>query len=347
MRLKSERCAYKGDFNLNWKRAVLNTFKWLFVIVPLAFLVKVLVENYGKVAPALKSARLDYVLISIFAFLLMTFFWGLMWHFMTLAVGVGLPIRRALAAYFTSQLGKFLPGKVWMMAARFAIYHSELADAPRVSVAVILEAALHLGGQLLLLVALALFYTLSGYESLRIVALVILLALLIGSHPRALQFALNVAMRILKKPLVELKLAYAHIIALYLGYALVYSFGVIGVLLLYQAFAPLSSSLLLPISLASVISGVGGMLVIFVPAGLGVREGLMYGILVNFVPQHIAALLPVASRFLTGLAQAVWILLGLWGFKKMGIKIDFKINRKADDKKDDELTQSFDNRSLL
>lgn len=316
--------------NLNWKKVVLNIFKWLFVIVPLAFLVKILVENYSKVAPALRSARWDYVLLSLVAFLFMTFFWGMLWHLATLAVGVGLPVKKALAAYFTSQLGKFLPGKVWMMAARFAIYHSELTDAPRVSVVVLLEAALHLGGQLLLLIVLTLFYTLEGYESIKTVALVILFALLVGSHPKVLQFALNVAMRILKKPRVELGLTYVRLILLYLGYAFVYSFGVIGVLLLYQAFAPLSSSLCFPISLASVISGVGGMLVIFVPAGLGVREGLMYGILANFVPQHIAALLPIASRFLAGLAQAVWILLGLWGFKKMGIKINFKANKKED-----------------
>lgn len=323
-----------GDLNL--KKIILNIFKWLFVIVPLAFLVKILAENYGRVAPALKSARWDYVALSFVAFLLMALFWGVMWHLATLAVGVGLPIKKALAAYFTSQLGKFLPGKVWMMAARFAIYHSELTDAPRVSVAVLLEASLHLGGQLLLLVVLALFYTLEGYESLRTVALLILIALLVSSHPKILQFALNVAMRILKKPRVELELTYAHIILLYLGYTFVYSFGVIGVLLLYQAFAPLSSSLFLPVSLSSVISGVGGMLVIFVPAGLGVREGLMYGILVNFVPQHMAALLPIASRFLTGLAQALWILLGLWGFKRMSIKINFKVAPKVEDKKESE-----------
>jgi len=321
---------------LSWKKVILNIFKWLFVIVPLAFLVKILAENYGKVAPALGSARWDYIALSFAAFLLMTLFWGVMWHVATLVVGVGLPVKRALAAYFTSQLGKFLPGKVWMMAARFAIYHSELSDAPRVSVVVLLEAALHLGGQLLLLVALAMFYRQGEYGTLRIVATLILIMLIAASHPKILQFALNTVMRILKRPSVELQLRYSQILLLYVGYAIDYSFGVLGLFLLYKAFAPLQSSLLLPLAFSCIISGVGGMLVIFVPAGLGVREGLMYGILVQFIPQHMAALMPIASRFLTGLAQAVWILLGLWGFKKMGIKIDFKVISKSGREKSNE-----------
>jgi len=309
---------------LSWKRVGVSIIKWLLVIVPLAFLVSILVRNYGQLASDLADANPGYLVLSELAFLAMTFLWGVVWHLETSAIGVGLPWKKALIAYFASQLGKYLPGKVWMMAARFAIYQSELKDAPRVSLAVLFEAALHLGGQLILLVVVAMLWGWGKYESLRIASSLILLAIVVGSHPRILEFALNVVMRVLKKPSVELELKYIQVLLLYLAYAVVYSIGLVGIFLLYAAFEPLEPQVVLPLAFSVIAAGVGGMLVIFVPAGLGVREGLMYGILAPFVPHHLAALMSVASRFMFVLAQGILILVGLFGLKRIGIKINFR-----------------------
>jgi len=309
---------------LSWKKIAISIVKWLVVAVPLAFLVSILAKNYEQLAPELAHADPRYLVLSELVFLAMTFLFGVVWHLETSAIGVGLTWGRALIAYFASQLGKYLPGKVWMMAARFAIYQSELKDAPRVSLAVLFEAALHLGGQLILLVAVAMLWGWGEYGSLRIACILILLAIMVGSHPKILEFGLNIVMGLLKRPKVELRLKYGQVLLLYLAYTAVYSIGLAGILLLYAAFEPLESQILLPLVFSAIASGVSGMLVIFVPAGLGVREGLMYAMLTPFIPQHMAALMPIASRFVFVLAQGIMILIGLAGLRRAGIKIELK-----------------------
>jgi hypothetical protein len=61
------------------------------------------------------------------------------------------------------------------------------------------------------------------------------------------------------------------------------------------------------------IAWLGGFLVLFVPAGMGVREVLFRLLLVQFmgVSSETALLVAVASRFISLLSEGIWLIIGM------------------------------------
>ncbi len=64
-------------------------------------------------------------------------------------------------------------------------------------------------------------------------------------------------------------------------------------------------STLLPLAAAYIIAGAAGMLAIFVPSGLGVRESVFVLLATPFIPAEQAIVLSLAARFYASLADGV------------------------------------------
>jgi uncharacterized membrane protein YbhN (UPF0104 family) len=104
---------------------------WLAVGVIFFFIARSLIANWDELA----EADLHFDIWLLLASLLILGIWMMaqayIWHLLTVANGAHIPLPRAMAAWLYSQLGKYVPGKVFLYLGRVHLYSREAAARGR------------------------------------------------------------------------------------------------------------------------------------------------------------------------------------------------------------------------
>lgn len=285
---------------------------WILTAVVLFFLGRFAWSNWHKIRELDFEVRVDVLVLSMVV--LAVYFLGRawLWHFLTTRYRIDIPLKRSVGAWFLSQLGKYIPGKVFMYVGRLYYYAREGRSKTLFSLCFVVETmATILSSTLVVLIALAEagLPELQPYEPILFVALIVLVVCL---HPVVLGWLTNRGLRILGRSSIKftprgrdtvLFVVLYSINWLVFGFAFflfinsIYRIGAEHVLYLAGAF-----------SAASLI----GMFSVFVPSGLGVREGVLILMLAPIVSVEAAIVISFASRLwftateLTGVG-ASWI----------------------------------------
>lgn len=131
------------------------------------------------------------------------------------------------------------------------------------------------------------------------------LGLLIATHPRVLRWGLALAMRMARRPALEVRLAWLDVLGWTVLMALNYLLLGAGFHLLLYAIADVPIELCLFISGAFAVAGVAGVLALFAPSGIGVREGVMTLVLSAVMSPGMAAVAALLSRVWITLAEGL------------------------------------------
>lgn len=182
--------------------------------------------------------------------------------------------QRAVGLYFVPLQGKYIPGKVWSMVWAMAAYKNAGVSWPTALSCLVVLTLLNLISALLVSVGLgSTVYAFPWYAE--IVAFLLLILL----EPRVFRFGVNLVLKIPGKEPVHNTLnlrKITQLLVLNLAYWLLFGIG-------YWA---LARSLFpeIPFSMEHLIASQSGafliaLLAFFAPAGLGVREGILAGLL--------------------------------------------------------------------
>ena len=100
-------------------------FEWAIVVGIFLFLGEMVRENWVQVKEASFTFRVSTIVLStlIFAFSYFIQIWA--WYLITLKLKIALSPHDTLKSWFYSQLGKYLPGKIWLLLSRFYFYESK------------------------------------------------------------------------------------------------------------------------------------------------------------------------------------------------------------------------------
>jgi len=282
--------------HFNYKLAV----KWIIAFAIFVFLGKMVWDNWNQVKDVPFTLQPFPFILStlIFAFSYFIQVWA--WYLVTLKLGIAVSFRETIESWFYSQLGKYLPGKVWLLLSRFYSYDSKGMSRKRISVALYLEtAAVIVAAGLIFLAALIFFKEMGPFYSGRpfwgLVLAFILLAF-IFLHPKVLQKILNWILVQFKKEPIPLPISYFHI--LWILFVCVVSWGVggIGFYLFVDSVYPVSSNYILFLTGALAISSILGLIAIFAPGGLGVREGALVYLLSFMMATPVAVIISILTR---------------------------------------------------
>jgi hypothetical protein len=237
---------------------------------------------------------------------------ALLWHFLTTRYRIDISLPQSISAWFLSQLGKYIPGKVFMYFGRLFYYARHGCSKTLFSICFVVETlATVLSSTLVVLIALSNvgIPELQPYQPLLLLSLVGLVAVL---HPVVLRNLANLALGALGRSPIDfiprgrdtaLFVALYSVNWLIFGWAFflfinsIYRIGAEHILYLAGSF-----------SAASLIA----MLGVFVPSGLGVREGVLIFMLAPVLSVEAAIVISFASRLwftateLTGIG-ASWI----------------------------------------
>jgi len=285
-----------------WRRWAVNGIKIAFMVAVVVAGAFYIAGKWDEVSDAVRSMNpvwLVLAFLSVVAALLLSMLsWIVVWP----AFGIRLPLLRGGRVFFVSQLGKYLPGSVWPIAAQ-AQMAGEVGLAKSSSIVLSLIAMLVSIGTGLgvgaVLVPLIDVHLLADYWWLPIVGVAFLLCL----TPPVMRLGVRLALRVLRRP--DAPFSYGWRVAgassglqaanwLFAGIQL-------WLVLIGLGTDPLRS--LVPAIAAMSLAFALGVLLIPFPAGLGVREFVLTAVLASVTGPGVAVTAAVLSRLLYAVAD--------------------------------------------
>ncbi|MGG5258001.1 lysylphosphatidylglycerol synthase domain-containing protein [Phycicoccus avicenniae] len=228
------------------------------------------------------------------------------WRVLLADLGTRLPAAPAASIFLVGQLGKYVPGSVWTvlaqaeMGARLSVPRRRMAVTGLLSILLAI-----LVGSLVGVVALPRLLARGGSP---VTLWVLVGAALLGGvllWPRLLNALLALGLRILRREPLEHALSGRAILLTCLWFAGAWVVAGLGVAVLVLALAPDASTadLLVGVVCGFALASAVGQLSVLVPAGVGVRDGVLGLVLVTFMPVGAATAVVVVARFLAIVAD--------------------------------------------
>jgi hypothetical protein len=238
------------------------------------------------------------------------------WNLMVRYLGGTLALRKGMKVYFLSNLGWYLPGKVWYAVGRAYLGQQEGVSVGVISTSVLMEMALSFtSSTLMATLALPLVSPLLGAKSLYLGIAVLVLGLAV-LHPALMKPSLTLLERLLPGPKGVLQtyefrrtvppLRYSVMMSLLVGYLFIWGFVGAAFFVLLNAIYPLPLAWLPTVVAIYAISWIAGFLTPFAPSGLGVREGTMILLLGQYLPVPAVTSVAILFRIWLILAEVIW-----------------------------------------
>lgn len=281
------------------------------VVATVAFCAWAVRDEWSKAAPLLENAQIGYVALAFAAVAVYYLVFILGWIRMLAAWGIYAPYRPVLQAEMVSMIAKYLPGGLWMPAARtVALRRSAgVTETPTVLASILVEAALSaISGVVVFVVSLA---WVRGVDAplLPLVLFAILCAVLL--HPRIFRPIGNRLFRPFGAGAID-PLPFPLTISLLIFYCGTWLIGGIAVYFLLRSLGTDPGLRTIPfLAGVSAVSAIVSVLVIFVPSGLGVREASMYGLLLAITTPGPALGATLLNRLAITVVEVVLFGLGV------------------------------------
>jgi hypothetical protein len=230
-------------------------------------------------------------------------------------LGSPLPVRAAARVVFVGQLGKYLPGSVWPVLAQMELGTAHRVPRRRSATASVLTMLVSLlGGLLTALVTLPFVAGATPYRWAFLAAPLLLAAL----HPRVLNPVLDRLLRLAKRPALEQPLTGLSI-ATALGWSLA-SWVLYGVQIwLCAARLGVADGRVMLLAIGGfAFAWSVGFIVVFAPAGAGVRDVLLVAVLGPVLGVGGATAIAVVSRILMTVGDLATAAIAAWSGRHAG-----------------------------
>jgi uncharacterized membrane protein YbhN (UPF0104 family) len=292
--------------------------RWGFVAVTVGLGGYAVAREWTGVRAALASLGLLTVAAALASVLIALLATMQVWRLLLAALGSPLPARAAARIMFVGQLGKYLPGSIWPVLAQMEMGHAHQVPRRRSASASVLTMLLSLlTGLLIALVALPFVAGSTPYLWAFLAAPVLLVFL----HPKVLNSVLSRLLRLARRPALEEPLtgraiagASAWAVASWLFY------GLQIWLLATRLGAPDGRGALLAIGGFAFAWSVG-FVVVFAPAGAGVRDLLLIAMLGPVLSVASATAVALVSRVLMTIADLLTAAVSAGFSRRPGIGI--------------------------
>ncbi len=221
----------------------------------------------------------------------------LIWHRLTITLGLHVPMIKAARGWFLSYLGKYVPGKIALLLVRMDAYRG--FSKSKVAVATIIEYIVAITASCLVLLISLSFSPASIPEYVRWIAGVGAALMLFALYPPFLRKLTNRGLRLIKRdPLLEVP-TFRNILLFIGAYIVAFLLSGFALFLIFNSLSPVSFKYYLSITGIYSIAGLIGLAAFFAPSGIGIREGVLFLILPAFIPMPTVIVGVIAIRLIT------------------------------------------------
>lgn len=223
------------------------------------------------------------------------------WQFLTRSFGLHAPPIRAGKAFFLSQLGKYIPGKVGLVLVRLDAYRGYSRKTVALATGVEYIASFTSACVMVLLGTLLMDIPLPSY--VRWLALGILILLLTALYPPLLKTLSNRFFRLLKRDPIEEFPTYPKMLSFVGLYVIVGLFYGLSLFLVLNSLSPVGIEHFFAVTGTFWAAALIGIAAIFAPSGIGVREGVLLLVLPAFIPEPTVIVGTILSRLVFTTAE--------------------------------------------
>ncbi len=290
-------------------------FKIFFVGLVVFFLGDFFLKHISELETIHLQFEWKYLVISFLFSTASSFFFALIWYFITKRNHCAIPFGESVFYRTLSDLGKYIPGAVIGYVYLLSLYKKQNHSRSIVTSCMLIE---NIGCLLSAIVIsfLALFWIVPAFitHSLWLIVLFFFLCAFL-SHPRVLQFCLNFLLHLIKKDSIQITISYPTVLFITFLYALNWIVLGLSVFFLFQAFFPIGLEHI-PLAIGALtFSAFLGILAIFAPSGIGIREGAFIFLFSSIMPASIATIGALISRLLITLSEVAIFGVMLFGKK--------------------------------
>ncbi|MDH5186862.1 MAG: flippase-like domain-containing protein [candidate division WOR-3 bacterium] len=292
----------------------------LIILLIIYFFSRFILINLTKVNWQEIKIETNLLIISILLLVASSFAGGFAWVKNLSTLGSKINFWQGIKVIAFAQFGKYIPGKVWSVGGRIILLKRLGVDEIQSSLAILIEAiCLFLSAMVIFLSSLGFYGKETIPQRVYISFLFIPLSLIL-LHPKILKrliaLGIRLRMRGQGKALSEqlstanFQLSIRQIVYLYLLYFFSWFIHTAGFFFLTKSIYPSANNFLGIIGAFS-LSWALSFAVIFLPGGLGMREGILTFFLKFFLPLPIAALMSLIGRLWTTLGEIVIFIIAL------------------------------------
>lgn len=297
------------------KETIRSAVRVLFLVVLAYYCLAFLIPRWSSLRLSERVGELSVVWIAASAALMLLHHVWLasMWAKLLRVMGASLRFEVVLRAFVLAMLPRYLPGKLPALGVRAHLVIKSGAAASAAAASLLWETALAIGTGVLIAVAGTYLsprgfgWSGSSWSTGRIgVAVIAGAALLVIARVVWVRMSSHRVGEWLG--LSQLKDRGRAMFGIALQYLIGWLFPGLVHLLLLNAITPVGPVALLPLTGAVAASWIAGAISVFAPAGLGVREGVLFVMLWGWLGESDAILFVTLSRVLMFLVEALMTL---------------------------------------
>jgi hypothetical protein len=222
------------------------------------------------------------------------------------------PWRQGTSLWLKTQIARYLPGGVWDIAGRLALGYQGGISVRAMSASVVLEMALQVLSAAIFLLAVPLLRGDAVSRSYLPVAIVLIVACLIVATPPVFTRLVNLALRLLRKPPLAIRMTYGGVLLLLATRVLSHFLFGAGFVLFAWGVTEISWSQVPAMLAAYVGAWLVGYLAVIVPMGIGVREAVLALLLQGMFPFGVISAMALGYRGWLLIRDLLAALLGVW-----------------------------------
>ena len=287
------------------KRTILRIAAWLVVGLVAILFARALQRDWDNVRDTVMTiswVSWTSILFFVFAVVVSGVLWG---RIVTRLSGQRVTLHDAVRIHAASWLLKYVPGQVGSLVNKISWGSKHGYKKKLIATSVLYENVLMVFASLILSVPLLFVAASKLTDSTIVWALVMIVPMLVVCNQRVFYTLLNAVLKIAKrKPLLQNELLTSRqIFANTLYYMIPRILNGIGFVVIASAMFAVTPDMYVPVASIFIFAGIIGMLALFVPSGIGVREGIIVLLMSVYIPADQAIVLALVARFFTTIAD--------------------------------------------
>jgi len=287
-------------------------FFWILILAIIAILIGNLIGNWQQLKEYKFSFNYGYLLISFILFVATMIFQPIIWNriLRLLSPEIELSYLKSIEIYMYSWFAKYLPGKAWMFVGRVYLGNKQGLDNKKLTISTLYEIILSILAAIIfsiitLSVALKSSFLDFYRFDLYLISILIIIGSLIFIHPRIFYFFAKLILKKFNQLDISKQhfLKYANVLEILFEYLIFSAINSMAFFFLVISIADFPFDGIIGLSGAYIFSSLVGILVIFSPSGLGVKESVLTVFLQPYFPLSVAILISLLSRVWTTLGE--------------------------------------------
>jgi uncharacterized membrane protein YbhN (UPF0104 family) len=300
-----------GSRALKWAQRAISALALVFIALYLN-------RSWSRVGDFSWRIRPLPLLLSIVAFFAFYAMNGVAWWLLLRGFGLRSSPTRAVATWSKSILARYIPGNVFMFLGRGIMSHRQGLDIDRVGAAMVYEQALSVCSALVTAGLLLPFW--HYHRAATAWGLLLVPVMIALMHPRIFGRLAGRALQALRRRPLAARLRFGMVLALLCYYVATWLLAGVASWLFATALTGLGADMLATVAAGYALAYVAGMIVFFLPSGLGLREALLAA--------PLAARLPGGVAFAWALLLRIWQTLIELAFVGAAVLLEAKVRRQ-------------------